>query len=231
MNRIAIDIETAPIPELLDRIPSPEVAVGNLKDPIKIQEKQAAALAAQREAAALDPHFASVVCIAVACRSSSREPLVDVQFAADFPRREASLLSWLWNTALSPGDTIATFNGSGFDLPFLLRRSLLLGVRSLCYPCGRYEVLSPRTSQHLDTCACLHYWEVGQGDRNPLGYRRDLAFYARTLLNAEPPHPEVDHAALGALVAAGHRDVVTAVCRWDVETTLRLTELLETVYP
>jgi DNA polymerase elongation subunit (family B) len=65
------------------------------------------------------------------------------------PRTEAAMLRDFWEGAKSY-DTFVTFNGRGFDVPFLLLRSMALGItptRDLME--GRY-LYQQRTAQHID---------------------------------------------------------------------------------
>lgn len=230
MRRLAIDIETAPIPELLDQIPMPDVACGNLKDPIKIREKCDQARADQVTKAALDPHYGRIISIAIAWREPDKSLRSHALTVADDTLEEHAL-RWAWDRCCEAG-CLVTFNGAAFDIPFMLRRSLIIGVRPVRVPCGKYDILSAQAEGgHLDVCACLHQWEVGQGFGNPLGYKRNLAFYAKVLLGRDDPHPDIDHAELGRLMDAGKVGLVDEINRWDAETTLLLAEKIATVYP
>ena len=62
MNVLGFDIETIPNSGMLDRLPPVEVKAGNLKDPVKIAEKEAAAKAEQLEKMALSPLYGRVCC-------------------------------------------------------------------------------------------------------------------------------------------------------------------------
>ena len=62
MKEITFDIETIPNTSMLDRLPKPKAATGNLKDPAKIAEKEAAARAEQIEKMALSPLYGRICC-------------------------------------------------------------------------------------------------------------------------------------------------------------------------
>lgn len=231
MNRIALDIETARNESLLDALPPPQVATGNLVDPAKIAAKQEAARQAQLAKMALDPRFARVLCATVAARAPGdpQSVVTATQLAPDFiadtpDDAERKTLRWLWD-AISDCDQLVTFNGANFDVPFLTWRSLLLGIRCTRIECGRYRVIEPRTP-HLDVCALLQAYEVGGSYGNPLDLKCDLPFYARHLLKEDCPYGEPDKSQLGAFVAAGRGDYVKQLNQWDAVTTLRLAEAI-----
>ena len=119
----------------------------------------------------------------------------------------------------------ATFNGAAFDIPFMVRRSMLLGVDVVKLPCGKYQTADCK-AEHLDV-----YNLLANGDSNPLRLPRTLAYFAKSLLNRACPH-DVDHATLGQLFASGPegRQIVAEICEWDAVSTLLLAELCERYY-
>jgi len=243
-NRLALDIETAGDPEAARLLPPPDVKTGNLKDPAKIQEKIAEAIREQGQRLALDPHFGRVIAVGLAWHDAQNGTMSEIRMLgrgrgpdndclSDAPRvllypNEADLLRGLWAT-LAEEDAYATFNGALFDLPYLYRRSMLLGVDPLTIDCGKYSVIRTRETQHLDVMQCLHVWDGGPNN-NPLGYRKDQHFYARTLLGRTPPHTDIDKSRMADLLAAEPAKVADIV-QWDAETTLLLADLCHAIYP
>ncbi|HSW46486.1 MAG TPA: hypothetical protein VLM89_13040 [Phycisphaerae bacterium] len=239
-KRLAVDIETQPDPIAGQDMPLPEVATGNLRDPIKIQEKIDGARAAQAAQAALDPHFGRIISIGFARRhitGPEHAPIETQVFVRDDSAHagpqaaEQALLRQAWDTLAVCAGGFATFNGSGFDLPFMVRRSLLLGVAvpKSVFSLSHFDCRHT-SSEHLDVMACLHYWECGNGQSNPLRLSRSLTFYASRLLAMLPPLP-VDHATLGAVFDSGDFKTLIDVNAWDATATLRLAELCEVYYP
>lgn len=232
-QRLAFDIETQPNAHRVGLMPEPEVRLGNLKDPVKIREKEAEAKADQLAKAALDANFGRVVCISVAQRESeagpikawtvTRNPAASTE--AEVDERERQLLRWFWEFAAARPH-FATFNGSTFDVPFLLRRSLLLGVRPYRIDCHPYRVIQA-DAEHLDVMRVLHDYETGNGT----GYKRSLHFYAGLILGELPDYDaDMDKGTIGDLFDAGRLDVIERVCRWDAEATLKLAEAVAPVY-
>ena len=118
INRLAFDIETMADPEMVKNIPEPEVAVGNLKDPVKIEAKRKQARADQIGKAALDPHFSRVLCITIAGRDGRGQghfPAdVETRFrspAGDPYSAERDLLVWFWNNVVAHWSATGTHNG------------------------------------------------------------------------------------------------------------------------
>ena len=226
-TRLAIDIETEANPDLIASIPEPEVAVGNLKDPIKIAEKQAQARIDQVAKMALDPHYGRILGIGFARRVQG-----SVQFSSWVQARqtcieaEQAVLRSAWDIIGSHTGGYATFNGSAFDIPFMVRRSMLLGVPVVKLPCGKYQTADCK-AEHLDV-----YNLLANGDNNPLRLPRTLAYFTKSLLGRVCPHADVDHAALGQLFASGPdgQQVVAEINQWDAESTLLLAELCERYY-
>lgn len=221
MQRLAIDIETMPDPEAVARMPEPEVKLGNLKDPAKIAEKVAEAKAAAIEKAALDPHFARVLAIGTAVRDGERinadVAVLDREFMLD--QAERYLLARFWDRVRShPDNRFATFYGSRFDIPFLYRRSLLLGVRPARIDCHPYRV-AEADAEHLDVREALIASECGEC------HPRTLQWYAAAVLGEVCPYNE-DKTKLAEIWQAGNDEQIKTLCGWDVATTLRLAEVI-----
>ncbi len=221
MQRLAIDIETMPAPEKVASMPEPEVLTGNLKDPAKIAEKAAEARRKQVEKAALDPHFARVLAIGTAVRNGE-QIIADVdilQRDGDLDVAERRLLVSFWDRVRShEGNRFATFYGSRFDIPFLYRRSLLLGVRPARIDCHPYRVAEV-DAEHLDVREALIASECGEC------HPRTLQWYAAAVLGEVCPY-DVDKTKLAEIWQAGHDEQIKTLCGWDVATTLRLAEVI-----
>lgn len=159
----AIDIETIPNLALVDSLPEPEVALGNLKDEAKIAEKIANAKKAQVERMALDPFYARICSYAVA----SDESLGVYHVVGDTSEAEEIVLVKELLKELTVSDmyqtTFCTYNGYNFDLPFIFKRAMLLNVE---LPLGfstlktfarRYDSVP-----HCDVMQELVGWQTGK---------------------------------------------------------------------
>ena len=124
----AFDIETMPDRAKINSLPEPEVKLGNLKDETKIAEKKAEARAEQIAKMALNPLYGRI-CAAVFVASDGNGELESLRFAAgDDDAEEAVLISGCFDVLRLDCARIVTWNGIGFDLPFLFKRAALLGV-------------------------------------------------------------------------------------------------------
>jgi predicted PolB exonuclease-like 3'-5' exonuclease len=110
---------------------------------------------------------------------------------------------------------LVTFNGLGFDLPFLLTRAALLGVNTLIKPIIYLRRYTP--VPHTDLFAILsNYGPARKGD--------SLHGWARAFgLPIDDQHSGAD---IAALHAAGEWDAIRAHCRSDVTLTAALYERL-----
>lgn len=131
----SFDIETIPHPELPEGcIPvfdPATVAIGNLKDPAKIEEKINTARKFferdQNLKASTDPDRAMICCF---CGYDSETRSWTELFAKD-PKEERALLfqAWEWiGNALMRSIPLVSFNGKNFDLPVLMKRAMLQDV-------------------------------------------------------------------------------------------------------
>jgi len=126
MKTIIFDIETGARPRTeLDAIRPEFEAPRNLKDPAKI----AAAIEEKHDEwlgkAALCASTGRVVAIGV---STFPENLISI-IGTENPADEARVISDFWHIVhKNPSARLVGFNSNGFDLPFLMRRSMLLGI-------------------------------------------------------------------------------------------------------
>lgn len=232
-SRLALNIETGVNLHRVSLMPEPEVKTGNLKDPVKIEEKIKEAKAEQLAKAAIDANFSRVVCVSFATRlaggelchqSIFRPPAIDASEDAD-DKAEAALLVTIWDQ-LAKFDRYATFNGSTFDIPFMLRRSLLLGVTPRRIDCHPYRVMD-ETSEHLDVMRVLQEYETGNGT----GYSKNLEFYAALILGQKPPIGAAPgKGEIGGLFEAGQLEPIRLVCEWHATVALELAEAASKVY-
>ena len=123
MTDITFDIETVPNTSMLDRLPKAAAKTGNLKDPAKIAEKEAAARQEQIEKMALSPLYGRV-CAWVAAEDSNTVFSDCIQ--AENDAEETRVLEAAFKVLA--GNRIVTYNGTSFDLPFIYRRAILLGI-------------------------------------------------------------------------------------------------------
>lgn len=147
-----VDIETMPNEEMIDKLPEPDVKYGNTKDEAKRQVVYEEAVKKQIEKMALSPLYGKIACVGhkkglelAGCVISCNEHEI-VKFIFD------EILTW----ADSNSPKIVTWNGIGFDIPFIYKRALILGIKpssSMDYWMKRYN-----TSPHCDLMQVWCNW-------------------------------------------------------------------------
>lgn len=125
MLEIAVDIETIANDDMVDHLPEPVVLTGNLKDPAKIEEKIRAAKQEQIARMALSPLYGRV-CAFVAIVNDDSSAVERGCIAANSDKEEITLLRHIFSSIV--GRKIVTYNGANFDLPFIYRRAIMLGM-------------------------------------------------------------------------------------------------------
>ena len=200
--RVAVfDAETAPNVQLLDLALSAarERAEARGEDPGEIDPETV------RKEMALSPVFGRIVAVG----------LLD----ADFPDGphvlvgddERELLEFFW--VMAEGfDLYISWNGLGFDLPWLYVRSMVLGIEpTVRISTARFR--RPGESNHLDLFALLTDW---RGNRSK-HLRLDLATVARAL---GVESPVGDGADVPALWEKGDYDSIRKHLESDLRATL-----------
>ena len=129
MNYLYFDIETAPLPDAVEKIRKlkpfdpDSVKMGNIKDPAKRNEKLVASEVAHYdtllEKAALDPRFSYVCAV-----GTWHDGIYDATFCKD-PAGELECIQFAWRAMNinSEHHHNVGWNSHKFDLPFLLKRS------------------------------------------------------------------------------------------------------------
>tara|TARA_R110000823_G_scaffold36242_7_gene99139 strand:+ start:87 stop:884 length:798 start_codon:yes stop_codon:yes gene_type:complete len=190
----SFDIETRPCkPELVDKFTPPfeefneaELKYGNIKDPVKIQEKlnnakiahckaEAAYLAKAQDKAALSPFTGSICAVGVYGKGG-----VLTKYDHD-GKSEPEIIRWFWEvyerlcireTRKGKKIYLAGWNSDTFDIPFLIKRSWYHGIR---IPDNVIDVCL--SSRHLWTTNLVDLMTVfnAGGDWQKRRFKLDLA--------------------------------------------------------
>lgn len=123
----SIDIETIPNNDLIQSLPEPEIAIGNIKDPAKIEEKRKEAKQKQIDKMALSPFYGRI-CSFSACGESEKyfKVIPEISDAA-----EIELVSHILESLIVGApetNRIITWNGYSFDFPFIYKRAACLKI-------------------------------------------------------------------------------------------------------
>ena len=179
----------------------------------------------------LYPFTARVVCIAMLNPDSLRgqvlftaedndgteDEAAPVQFVPCMD--EGELLTAFWDVA-KHYDTVVTFNGRGFDVPFIYLRSALLNV-----PISRKDWLGYRfqTEPHCDLAEQFTFYSVS--GRDGAAKRFNLDFYCKAFGIESPKAQGVTGMDVNRLLAAGQYRQIAEYCLRDVHATVSLYQI------
>ncbi len=121
----SIDIETVYNPDMIRLLPEPEVAVANLKKPELIEAKIADAKQKQIDSMALNPLYGKICCIGY----YSEEDGKGCYISEDETEIINNVMESIFNAKERNSTQIVTWNGCNFDIPFIFKRALLLGIK------------------------------------------------------------------------------------------------------
>ncbi len=152
-RKLFFHLETRARPEAVALLPVPH-APTNYKDPEEIAAYIAEKRTAQIREAALDPDTGEI--IALGLRLYPEASTVAVYTRSDCD--EGALLKAFWDSAAEAEGWFVGYNLLAFDLPYLLRRSMALGVQPTLVPILRRDQLYPI----LDLYGLLFNWQPGK---------------------------------------------------------------------
>lgn len=174
------------------------------------------------------PLTAQVVCIAMLNADSQRGQVLFL--ADDFEEdagasgavefvplaEESELLAAFWDAARHY-QQIATFNGRGFDVPFLYLRSAVLNI-----PITRKDWLGYRysTEPHCDLAEQLTFYNVS--GRDGAARKFNLDFYCKAFGIPSPKAGGVTGMDVNDLMREGRHREIAEYCLRDVVATVQL---------
>jgi DNA polymerase elongation subunit (family B) len=177
------------------------------------------------------PFTAQVVCIAMLNAESARGQVLFI--AGDYEEDadqagpvefvpcmdEVELLTAFWDVARHY-EHIVTFNGRGFDVPFVYLRSALLNV-----PITRKDWLGYRyqTEPHCDLAEQLTFY--GVSGRDGAARRFNLDFYCKAFGIESPKSFGVSGRDVNSLLEAGRYRDIAEYCLRDVRATVLLFQI------
>jgi 3'-5' exonuclease len=227
MATLVFDIETAALPiENFDEAQQEYLfrEANRLTDPLA----QHARKTELEQQLSLYPFTARIVCIAMLNADSQRGQVLYA--AEDFSEEEnevapvefvacvdeAELLTAFWDVARHY-DSIVTFNGRGFDVPFIYLRSALLNV-----PITRKDWLGYRyqTEPHCDLAEQFTFYTVS--GRDGAAKRFNLDFYCKAFGIESPKSHGVTGMDVNRLLASGQQRTIAEYCLRDVQATVLL---------
>ena len=227
MPTLVFDIETSALPvEAFDDVQLEYLfrEANNLEDPEESQAKQEEI----QRMFALWPFTAQAVCIAMINADSRRGQVI---YLADDPEPptdpegrinyvpcadETEVLAGFWE-ATQKFDTVVTFNGRGFDVPFLYLRSAVLNV-----PITRKDWLGYRfaTQPHCDLAEQLSFYNVS--GRSGAARKFNLDFYCKAFGIESPKAHGITGMDVSSLMEEGRFQDIADYCVRDVDATVAL---------
>jgi 3'-5' exonuclease len=177
------------------------------------------------------PFTAQVVCIAMLNAETSRGQVLftSEDYQEDAPQAgpvefvpcmdEAELLTAFWDIA-KHYDQIVTFNGRGFDVPFIYLRSALLNVMIT-----RKDWLGYRfqTEPHCDLAEQLTFY--GVSGRDGAARRFNLDFYCKAFGVQSPKSFGVTGRDVNTMMAERRYRDIAEYCLRDVQATVLLYQI------
>jgi DNA polymerase elongation subunit (family B) len=115
IKQIVIDIETMPNLDVVKLLPEPSIDA-RLKDPVKVAEAQSEAKQKQLDKMGLSPLTGKIACIGYYSDDIS---LVHIT-------NEAEMLNVVYDYIKNY--QIITYNGKAFDVPYIFKRGIILGL-------------------------------------------------------------------------------------------------------
>lgn len=230
MAKLVFDIETSALPPEIHDEAQLEYL---LRDAEKLSDEAARETkrAEIRQMFNLWPFTAQVVCVAMLNADSARGQVLFI--AEDYEEDageggpveflpcadEAELLTAFWDVARHY-DEIVTFNGRGFDVPFLYLRSALLNV-----PITKKNWLGYRyaVEPHCDLAEQFTFY--GVSGREGAARRFNLDFYCKAFGIESPKSQGVTGLDVNTLLAAGKYREIAEYCLRDVKATVLLYQI------
>lgn len=204
--QIALDIETCPLPT------STPAQRERLASEIQYRERRGPETEIDRSLICATHGMLGWICcasLAVSGRSGRRAET----FTAAHPDEESALLEDLWHFIDGLLGTVQwiTFNGKGFDVPFLQMRSVARAVHAT--KCGLNNTYPYAHTPHADLMKLWpQHYTLGQ-----------LCAH----LGVPSPKQDVDGSDVAALVEAGKIGAVARYCEADATATLQCWEKLQ----
>lgn len=230
MAKLVFDIETSALP--LESFDDAQLEY-LFRDAQKLPEEAArqARQAELQQQLNLYPFTAQVVCIAMLNADTARgqalfttedfEPEAEEAGPVEFVpcMDEVELLTAFWDVA-KHYESIVTFNGRGFDVPFIYLRSALLNV-----PISRKDWLGYRyqTDPHCDLAEQLTFY--GVSGRDGAARRFNLDFYCKAFGIESPKSHGVTGLDVNTMLAAGRYREIAEYCLRDVQATVLLFQI------
>jgi len=151
----AFDIETIPNHDVIHLLPEPKVD-SRLKDPAKIAAAESEAQQKQIDSMVLDPLTGRILCYSLVSGNHTKADTITEPTDA----QEIELLQELFAILGKDDCRLVTWNGIGFDLPFVYKRSVVLGIDPATFGAPPLTAWTARykTDRHYDLMQIWGGW-------------------------------------------------------------------------
>jgi DNA polymerase elongation subunit (family B) len=123
---------------------------------------------------------------------------------------EEQMLREFWNFLEDRATTVVTFNGRGFDAPYLMIRSAILGIE----PTRNLVPYRYSFREHCDLMEVLSFWNARNGGGT-------LDFWCRQF-GIQSPKAGFDGSEIDAVYREGRREEIARYCVGDTHATAQL---------
>lgn len=161
MKTIALDIETIPNEAMIELLPEPEIAIGNIKDTAKIEAKRHEAKRKQVDEMAIRPETGMICSYAFYGDGVNETRQLENISAAD----EILLINDIFDMIKVGKDPalIVTHNGIEFDFPYIYKRALINNIdiddfKPYHVPPLTYWTIRYNTLDHCDILKVWNNW-------------------------------------------------------------------------
>ena len=202
---LIFDIETVAHPDVKKWV-EPKNPPSNWKDPAKIAAFKNKSMQDQIDKAALDPHTGMVRAIGMRIED------VDEIILTPEDHPESYVIERFWKAFESQLGVTCGFNTIGFDLPYLLARSMDLKIKVPTFPdLRRYQYNGPT----YDLFAILNQWGSGHGLK-----------WICNRYDIKTKRPDLD----GSMVAHMGSEVIREYLLDDLDRVSALWDMMKGVY-
>lgn len=171
MSEFAIDFETVPNRDVISMLP--EFDAGRLVDPVKIAKKEAE----RKDKMALNPFYGRICSYSAFGDDINQGAVLSV---LDDEAERAIVIDALslFSHKENNSPRVVTWNGNGFDLPFMFKRAMILGIDAaslgvppLSFWSKRYVVI-PHCDLMQVFCGWTGYLKLDDAARIILGQKK-----------------------------------------------------------
>ena len=212
----SLDIETVPNDTMIGLLPEPEIKIGNIKDPKKIEEKRIEAKKKQIENMGLHPETGMICSYAAYGGGIKVGKVIESAPCSILYSEEISIIKEILK--LLNNCVVVTYNGMNFDFPYIFKRAMINGIDMSDYDfvlkkfTQRYSI-----TPHFDVMQVWSNWN--REDWKSLDYLAGMLLGERKT--------ERNYLEYLDLIKSGQQDKILIDNMCDAELTYRIFRKME----